>query len=52
LTDELPRRLSTKEAAFKVALWLLHQDDRTLQDWGGSKKNVETREAKMGAFSK
>jgi hypothetical protein len=28
--DILPRWLSTKEAAFRVALWLMRQDDRAL----------------------
>jgi hypothetical protein len=28
--DDLPPWLSTKEAAFKVALWLLRQPDRAL----------------------
>jgi hypothetical protein len=29
-TDELPPWLSTKEAAFRVALWLSRQPDRAL----------------------
>jgi len=30
MTDELPPWLTTKEAAFQVALWLMRQDDRAL----------------------
>jgi hypothetical protein len=30
MNEELPPWLSTKEAAFKVALWLWHQPDRAL----------------------
>ena len=30
MTDELPHWLTTKEATFKVALWLLRQDDPAL----------------------
>src|SRR6516165_11169537 len=38
MTDEFPRWLSTEEAVFKVALWLLRQDVRTTKTGAAARR--------------